>query len=117
MCWQDQALSETYTGFLHCLFLDSGGLLGVFPISWLVSASLWFSVLCQCDFTRLSSYKETSHIRLGPTLLQYDLIFTHHVYKDPVSERQHSEVLGIMTSKYHLFEVGRGMGAGTEFNP
>lgn len=53
-----------------------------------------------------SFYEGTSHIVLGLTLLQYDLILTNYIYNDPFFQiRSHSDLtLGVRT----YMDLGRG---------
>lgn len=59
------------------------------------SILMWHSV-CVCVCTS-SSYKDTDHIGLRPTLLHYDPILTNYIFNTCFQERLHSEVMGIKT--------------------
>lgn len=50
--------------------------------------------VCVCVCTS-SSYKDTDHIGLRPTLLHYDPILTNYIFNTCFQERLHSEVMGI----------------------
>lgn len=93
-CRQGRAPSES--GWDPCLPpLNFCWCLSTLGMLWLVEASLqspasvitWFSVrVCVCVRVRISpSYKDTSHIGFGPTLLQYDLLLTNYICKDSIS--------------------------------
>lgn len=53
-----------------------------------MSAFMAFS-LCACLCPDFLFCKDISHIRLGPTLLQYGLISTNYTYNNPVSKYGH----------------------------
>lgn len=49
--------------------------------------------------------KDTSHVELVPILLQYDLIITNYIYKDPTPQSGHIlrfEALGFSTYAFNI---------------
>lgn len=81
-CWQNHDPFETCRGILPCLFLAFGALSAILGIPWLAAAALshWLHypmVFSMC--LGVSSYKDTNHIELGPTLHQHNLTLTNYI--------------------------------------
>lgn len=93
MCWLSWfLLRDVRENLFHASVLASGRLLAVLGIPWLVKASLpsflpssSHGVFLVCVCVPICPFNtNTSHVGLGPTLLQNYLILTNYICYNPV---------------------------------